>query len=55
MYQMNHRNDFANKNTITFLRDEKPKDYDPASRDKLYRNDNGKFVDISIIVNSAWG
>ena len=58
MYQMNHRNDFANKNTITFLRDEKPKDYDPASRDKLYRNDNGKFVDISDragIVNSAWG
>ena len=58
MYMMNHRDDFVNKNTITFLRDEKPQDFDPASRDRLYRNDNGKFRDVSDragIVNSAWG
>lgn len=58
LYQMNHRVDFNNKNTIMFLRNEKPKDYDVYSRDRLYENRGGRFVDVSDksgIVNSAWG
>ncbi|MBO3697037.1 VCBS repeat-containing protein [Fabibacter sp. E12] len=58
LYQMNHRLDFNNKNTIMFLRNEKPSDYDPYSRDRLYENRGGRYVDISDrsgIVNSAWG
>lgn len=58
LYQMNHRLDFNNKNTIMFLRNEQAKDYDPYSRDRLYENKGGRFVDVSDkagIVNSAWG
>ncbi|MFT6871964.1 MAG: hypothetical protein ACJAVN_000969 [Roseivirga sp.] len=58
LYQMNHRLDFNNKNTIMFLRNEKPEDYDAYSRDRLYENKGGRFVDVSNnagIFNSAWG
>lgn len=56
MYLMNHRMDFQNKNTLeVFYKDPY---IDPAARDRLYENRNGKYVDISDragIVNHAWG
>ena len=58
MYQLNHRIDFANKNIIKNLIEAKEEEVDPFGRDRFYRNDNGKFREISKqagIMNSAWG
>ncbi len=57
MYQVNHRLDFQNKNTID-LKKKRVEEIDPFSRDRLYENRKGKYVDISDkagIVNNAWG
>lgn len=57
MYQVNHRLDFKNKNTIS-LTEKRIEDIDPFSRDRLYENRGGKYRDISDragIVNNAWG
>lgn len=57
MYQVNHRLDFENKNTINLMGRANAK-VDPFSRDRLYENRNGKYRDISDkagIVNNAWG
>ncbi|MFY0594491.1 FG-GAP repeat domain-containing protein [Roseivirga sp.] len=57
MYQVNHRIDFENKNTINMLArtDDSASKY---ARDRLYENRGGKYRDISDkagIVNNAWG
>lgn len=57
MYQVNHRLDFENKNTINLM-GRADAEVDPFSRDRLYENRNGKYRDISDkagIVNNAWG
>lgn len=57
MYQVNHRLDFENKNTINLMGRADAK-VDPFARDRLYENRNGKYRDISKkagIVNNAWG
>ncbi len=55
MYLVNHRIDFRNNVTIDVERDKKIDDY---GSDQLFRNDNGKFTnvtDASGIANKAWG
>ncbi|MBV1888353.1 MAG: CRTAC1 family protein, partial [Urechidicola sp.] len=55
MYLVNHRIDFRNNVTIDLERDKKINDY---GSDQLFRNDNGKFTNItkeSGIANKAWG
>lgn len=57
MYQVNHRLDFKNKNTINLSGIANAK-IDPFASDRLYENSNGKYRDISTkagIVNNAWG
>lgn len=55
MYLVNHRPDFRYTVTIDLKRDKEIKEY---SSDQLFRNDNGKFTNISKeagIQNRAWG
>jgi len=55
MYLVNHRIDFRNNVTIQLERDEKIDDY---GSDQLFRNDDGKFTNVtdeSGIANKAWG
>lgn len=55
MYLVNHRIDFRNNVTVNVLRDKKIDDY---GSDQLFRNDGGKFINItneSGIANKAWG
>ncbi|OEK05572.1 FG-GAP repeat domain-containing protein [Roseivirga misakiensis] len=57
MYQVNHRIDFENKNTINML-SRVDATADKYARDRLYENNGGKYRDISDkagIVNNAWG
>lgn len=57
LYQVNHRLDFQNKNSINLI-DRRVEEMDPGSRDRLYENRNGKYIDVSDkagIVNHAWG
>jgi len=55
MYLVNHRIDFRNNVTIDVKRDKKIDDY---GSDQLFRNDDGKFTNVtneSGIANKAWG
>jgi len=55
MYLVNHRPDFRQSVIIDLKRDTEIKEY---SSDQMYRNDNGKFTNISKesgIQNRAWG
>ena len=55
MYLVNHRPDFRNSTTLDLKRDSEIKVY---STDILYRNDEGKFIDVSKEAgtqNRAWG
>lgn len=55
MYLVNHRIDFRNSTTIDLPRDKKIEDY---GSDQLFRNDNGKFTNVtnaSGVANKAWG
>jgi len=55
MYLVNHRVDFRNNITLDLTRDKQIEDY---GSDQLFRNDNGKFTNITDaagIANKAWG
>ena len=55
MYLVNHRIDFRNNITLDLERDKKIEDYDS---DQLFRNDNGKFTNVTNdagVANKAWG
>ncbi len=55
LYLVNHRPDFRNNVTLDLARDKKIDDY---ASDQLYRNDNGKFTNITHtagVANKAWG
>lgn len=55
MYLVSHRVDFRNNTTIDLERDKKVEDY---GSDQLFRNDDGKFTNITIaagVANKAWG
>ena len=55
MYLVNHRVDFRNNVTLDLERDKKIEDY---GSDQLFRNDNGKFTnitDVAGVANKAWG
>ncbi len=55
LYLVNHRIDFRNNVTLDLNRDKQIDDY---GSDQLYRNDLGKFINItntSGIANKAWG
>lgn len=55
MYLVNHRPDFQNNTTINpIVQNQK----EPYSSDQLFRNDGGKFTNVTIqagIENKAWG
>lgn len=55
MYLVNHRQDFQNNTTIDSL---VQKNKEPYNSDQLFRNDDGKFTNVTIqagIENKAWG
>jgi enediyne biosynthesis protein E4 len=55
MYLVNHRIDFRNNVTLDLERDKKIEDY---GSDQLFRNDNGKFTNVTNaagVANKAWG
>ncbi|MEQ6122943.1 VCBS repeat-containing protein [Pseudotenacibaculum sp. MALMAid0570] len=55
LYLVNHRVDFRNNITLDLDRDKKIEDY---GSDQLYRNDSGKYTNItnaSGVANKAWG
>lgn len=55
LYLVNHRADFRNNVTLDLNRDKQIEDY---GSDQLYRNDDGKFINItdsSGVSNKAWG
>ncbi|PCI08568.1 MAG: RNA-binding protein, partial [Flavobacteriaceae bacterium] len=55
MYLVGHRIDFRNNVTIDLERDKKINDY---GSDQLFRNDDGKFTNVtneSGVANKAWG
>lgn len=55
MYLVNHRVDFRNNTTLDLVRDKQIEDY---GSDQLFRNDNGKFTNITNsagVANKAWG
>lgn len=55
MFLVNHRIDFRNNVTIDLERDKQIEDY---SSDQLFRNDNGKYTNVTNtagIANKAWG
>ncbi len=55
MYLVNHRADFRNNTKISF---EIQRQFTQEDTDHLFRNDNGKFTDVtsqSGTVNKAWG
>lgn len=55
LYLLNHRIDFRENTTVDL---EKQRQIDPATSDKLYRNDGERFTDVTAsagIANKAWG
>jgi hypothetical protein len=55
MYLVNHRPDFTNNSKISTAIQQ---DVSPQTSDKLYRNDEGVFTDVTAaagIVNKTWG
>jgi hypothetical protein len=55
LFLVNHRSDFRNNTTIDLVRDKQIEVY---SSDQLFRNDKGKYTNItssSGIANKAWG
>ena len=55
VYIVNHRVDFSNNSKIS---SEIARDIRPETSDQLYRNDNGRFTNITAsagIANKAWG
>lgn len=56
LYLMNHRMDFQNNNVMNVIAANEI--FDPAASDRLYRNDNGRYVDVTAkagLMNQAWG
>lgn len=56
LYLMNHRMDFENNNVMNVIAANKI--FDPAASDRLYRNENGHYIDVTAdagLMNQAWG
>ena len=55
MYLVNHRADFRNNTSLDLVKDKQIEDY---ASDQLFKNENGKYINItssSGIANKAWG